>query len=82
MTANTVLKNDLNLVNSKNNDIQSQILPAGGFDRDRFDWLEAWYPIFYTEDLDKAKPAKFTLLERDLVIWWDRQTNAWKAFDD
>ena len=86
MTANTVLetlsKDDLNLGNPKNNDSQLQILPAGGLDGDRFDWLEAWYPVFYTEDLDKAKPTKFTLLERDLVIWWDRQTNAWKAFDD
>jgi len=82
MTANTVLKDDPNLTNSENKDSQSQIIPAGGFDRDRFDWLEVWYPIFYTEDLDKTKPAKFTLLERDLVIWWDRHTNAWKAFDD
>ena len=82
MTANTVLKDDLNLGSSKNNDYQSQFVTAGGSDRDRFDWLESWYPVFYTEDLDKAKPAKFTLLERDLVIWWDRHTNAWKAFDD
>ncbi|MEI6064641.1 MAG: Rieske 2Fe-2S domain-containing protein [Pseudanabaena sp. ELA748] len=59
-----------------------QALPAGGQDSDRFDWREAWYPVFYIEDLDKNKPAKFTLLERDLVIWWDRHTNAWKAFDD
>ena len=59
-----------------------QALPAGGQDGDRFDWREAWYPVFYIEDLDKNKPAKFTLLERDLVIWWDRNTNAWKAFDD
>lgn len=86
MTANTVLetlsKDDFKLGNPKNNDSQLQILPAGGLDGDRFDWLEAWYPVFYTEDLDKAKPAKFTLLERDLVIWWDRHTKAWKAFED
>ena len=75
MTANTLSKNVLN------DDIQ-QTLPAGGQDSDRFDWHEAWYPVFYIEDLDKNKPAKFTLLERDLAIWWDRNTNAWKAFDD
>ena len=74
MTANSLLK-DINLKDIK-------ALPAGGLDRDRFDWQEVWYPVFYVEDLDKAKPAKFTLLERDLVIWWDRHTNAWRAFDD
>jgi phenylpropionate dioxygenase-like ring-hydroxylating dioxygenase large terminal subunit len=77
MTANTLLRENLNP-----NDSQAQSLPAGGLDPDRFDWQEVWYPVFYIEDLDKAKPSKFTLLERDLVIWWDRQTNAWKAFDD
>ena len=55
---------------------------VGGSDADRFNWLEAWYPVFYVEDLDKSKPAKFTLLERDLVIWWDRHSSAWQAFDD
>ncbi len=68
------------IANSLLKDIKT--LPAGGLDRDRFDWQEVWYPVFYIEDLDKNKPAKFTLLERDLVIWWDRNTNAWKAFDD
>ncbi len=77
MTANTLLRENL-----YPNDSQEQSLPAGGLDPDRFDWQEVWYPVFYIEDLDKAKPSKFTLLERDLVIWWDRQTNAWKAFDD
>ncbi|MBD1909320.1 MULTISPECIES: Rieske 2Fe-2S domain-containing protein [unclassified Leptolyngbya] len=57
-------------------------LPAGGNDPTRFDWKEAWYPVFYLDDLDKARPQKFTLLERDLVIWWNRQTETWCAFDD
>ncbi|NUN65789.1 Rieske 2Fe-2S domain-containing protein [Pseudanabaena biceps] len=79
MTANILLKD----ASSQNNDDQrSQSLPAGGQNSDRFDCKEAWYPVFYTEDLDKKKPNKFTLLERDLVIWWDCHTNAWKVFDD
>lgn len=57
-------------------------LPAGGSDPARFDWKEAWYPVAYVEDLDKARPNKFTLLERDLVIWWDRQTESWRSLDD
>ncbi len=79
MTANSLLK-DIQIRDIQLKDIKT--LPAGGLDGDRFDWQEVWYPIFYVEDLDKTKPAKFTLLERDLVIWWDRNTNAWKAFDD
>ena len=90
MTANTLLRDDLSgdlnddlsLKNIESANSQAQILPAGGLDSDRFDWQEVWYPVFYTEDLDKTKPAKFTLLERDLVIWWDRNTSEWKAFDD
>jgi phenylpropionate dioxygenase-like ring-hydroxylating dioxygenase large terminal subunit len=57
-------------------------LPAGGSDPTCFDWKEVWYPVFYLEDLDKTKPNSFTLLERDLVIWWDRQANCWRAMDD
>lgn len=82
MTANTLLRDELTPVNAKANNSQSQTLPAGGQDPDRFDWQEVWYPVFYIEDLDKTKPTKFTLLERDLVIWWDSHSNAWKAFDD
>jgi phenylpropionate dioxygenase-like ring-hydroxylating dioxygenase large terminal subunit len=82
MTANTLLRDNLDNTFKSEADQQSQVLPAGGQDPDRFDWQEVWYPVFYIEDLDKTKPAKFTLLERDLVIWWDRHTNSWKAFDD
>lgn len=57
-------------------------LPAGGHDPTRFDWLEAWYPIFYVEDLEQDKLTRFTLLDRDLVIWWDRQAACWRAFED
>ncbi|MCY7331875.1 MAG: cell death suppressor protein Lls1, partial [Pseudanabaena sp. CAN_BIN31] len=71
MTANTLLRDNLNPDSDRRS---PQILPAGGQDPDRFDWQEVWYPVFYVEDLDKTKPAKFTLLERDLVIWWDRHT--------
>jgi phenylpropionate dioxygenase-like ring-hydroxylating dioxygenase large terminal subunit len=56
--------------------------PAGGLDPARFDWKEAWYPVYYVEDLDKSQPTKFTLLEQDLVLWWDRQAACWRAFAD
>ena len=54
----------------------------GGDEPTRFDPLESWYPVFYIEDLDKLKPTPFTLLDRDLVIWWDTPAQAWRAFDD
>ncbi len=57
-------------------------LPAGGTDPTRFDWKEAWYPVSYVQDLDKTKPTKFTLLEQDLVIWWDVTAQTWRAFED
>jgi phenylpropionate dioxygenase-like ring-hydroxylating dioxygenase large terminal subunit len=57
-------------------------LPAGGGDPDRFDWAEAWYPVHYLEDLDKTRPTRFTLLERDLVIWWDPKAETWRVFAD
>jgi len=57
-------------------------LPVGGTDPTRFEWTEAWYPIHYIADLDPAKPLPFTLLERDIVIWWDKATKSWCAFDD
>jgi phenylpropionate dioxygenase-like ring-hydroxylating dioxygenase large terminal subunit len=55
---------------------------AGGDEQTRFDPIESWYPVFYLEDLDKLTPTPFTLLDRDLVIWWDSQAQDWRAFDD
>jgi phenylpropionate dioxygenase-like ring-hydroxylating dioxygenase large terminal subunit len=60
----------------------SQPQPAGGAEPDRFDPKEAWYPVFYLADLDKTKPAAFTLLGRDLIIWWDASAQTWRTFDD
>lgn len=57
-------------------------LPAGGLDPTRFDWQEAWYPIFYVQDLDPTQLHSFTLLGQDLVIWWDRAAATWRAFLD
>ncbi|HEY9861908.1 MAG TPA: Rieske 2Fe-2S domain-containing protein [Candidatus Obscuribacterales bacterium] len=63
-------------------DHQVDELPAGGPDPSRFDTKEAWYPVFYVEDLDKTKPVRFTLLETDLVIWWEQATEAWRVLED
>lgn len=57
-------------------------LLAGGLDPDHFDWVEAWYPVHYVRDLDKAKPTRFTLLEQDVVIWWEARSQTWRVFAD
>lgn len=61
---------------------QNELLPAGGDDPNRFDVKEAWYPLYYLEDLDKSKPNTFTLLSQDLVIWWDKPGQSWRVFED
>jgi phenylpropionate dioxygenase-like ring-hydroxylating dioxygenase large terminal subunit len=55
---------------------------AGGPDPTCFDWKAVWYPVHYVDDLDKTKPTPFTLLDQDLVIWWDASVNAWRVFAD
>jgi phenylpropionate dioxygenase-like ring-hydroxylating dioxygenase large terminal subunit len=62
--------------------LDTLVMPAGGSDPNRFDVTEAWYPVFYLQDLDRAQPSSFTLLGRDLVLWWEAKTQTWRAFDD
>ena len=47
-------------------------------------WTEQWWPIAYLQDLDRSQPNRFTLLERDLVIWWDAgaEQSCWRVFPD
>ena len=45
-------------------------------------WTEQWWPISYLQDLDPQRPNRFTLLERDLVIWWDQSGESWRVFPD
>lgn len=61
---------------------QENPLMIGGNDPDYFDWQEVWYPVHYVEDLDKTRPTSFTLLERNIVIWWDKKNNQWSVFED
>jgi phenylpropionate dioxygenase-like ring-hydroxylating dioxygenase large terminal subunit len=38
--------------------------------------------VAYLRDLDRARPTPFTLLGTDLVLWWDRGAERWRAFVD
>ncbi|OUL19603.1 Rieske 2Fe-2S domain-containing protein [Nostoc sp. 106C] len=80
--SNTVLQSEENSLNVTSQIQPVQELPAGGRDPERFDWREVWYPVHYIEDLDKSQLTRFTLLERDLVIWWDKNEQTWRAFAD
>ena len=45
-------------------------------------WRDQWYPVAYVRDLDRSRPSSFTLLDDDLVLWWDRGSGCWQAFLD
>lgn len=47
-----------------------------------FDWLEAWYPVHFVQDLSKTEPTRFVLLEQPLVIWWQAESQQWQVFAD
>ncbi|KAJ6895138.1 hypothetical protein NC651_021586 [Populus alba x Populus x berolinensis] len=48
----------------------------------KFTWRDHWYPFSSLEDLDPLLPIPFQLLVRDLVLWFDKATQEWVAFDD
>jgi len=45
-------------------------------------WNEHWYPVAYLVNLDRRRPTAFTLLDQDLVIWWEASTGQWRTFAD
>lgn len=59
-----------------------ETLAAGGPDPQRFDWAEVWHPVQSIENLDPSRPTPFTLLDQDLVIWWEPTAQEWRVFED
>lgn len=45
-------------------------------------WQNAWFPVAFLRDLDRDRPTPFTLVGQDLVLWFDRQADEWRAFAD
>jgi phenylpropionate dioxygenase-like ring-hydroxylating dioxygenase large terminal subunit len=45
-------------------------------------WLDQWYPVACLKDLDPGRPAPFTLLGVDLVLWYEASQQRWAAFVD
>jgi phenylpropionate dioxygenase-like ring-hydroxylating dioxygenase large terminal subunit len=54
----------------------------GSLQRWREHWQQRWYALACLRDLDPARPSAFTLLEQDLVLWFDRNAQQWRAFAD
>lgn len=48
----------------------------------KFDWYDHWYPVWPVCDLDKRRPHAKKVIGIDVVVWWDRNDNAWKVFED
>tara|TARA_Y100000389_G_scaffold43015_1_gene37656 strand:- start:1122 stop:2591 length:1470 start_codon:yes stop_codon:yes gene_type:complete len=46
---------------------------------DNFNWNKNWYPIAVEKFTNKKKPFKFTLLNKDLVVWWDFRKKEWNT---
>jgi phenylpropionate dioxygenase-like ring-hydroxylating dioxygenase large terminal subunit len=55
---------------------------ASDQERWREHWQRRWYPVAALQDLDPASPSRFTLLQQDLVLWYDRAAEQWRAFAD
>uniref|UniRef100_A0A251SM05 Putative ACD1-like protein n=1 Tax=Helianthus annuus TaxID=4232 RepID=A0A251SM05_HELAN len=49
---------------------------------EKFDWFSQWYALTPVADLDKRAPRGIKALGLDVVVWWDKNENAWKVFDD
>ncbi|KAL5834107.1 hypothetical protein ACOSQ3_017781 [Xanthoceras sorbifolium] len=49
---------------------------------EKFDWFSEWYPVMPVCDLDKRVPHGKKVLGIDIVVWWDKNENSWKVFDD
>ncbi|KAK2637657.1 hypothetical protein Ddye_025452 [Dipteronia dyeriana] len=49
---------------------------------EKFDWFSEWYPVMPVSDLDKRVPHGKKILGLDIVVWWDKNENAWEVFDD
>ncbi|KAK9062460.1 hypothetical protein SSX86_019646 [Deinandra increscens subsp. villosa] len=49
---------------------------------EKFDWFSQWYALMPVCDLDKRAPHGKKVMGLDVVVWWDKNENAWKVFDD
>ncbi|KAI3798284.1 hypothetical protein L1987_33555 [Smallanthus sonchifolius] len=46
---------------------------------EKFDWFSQWYALVPVCDLDKRAPVGKKVMGLDVVVWWDKNENAWKC---
>ncbi|KAL9233605.1 hypothetical protein vseg_008577 [Gypsophila vaccaria] len=51
-------------------------------EEEHFDWYSEWYAVAPVCDLDKSVPHGKKILGIDVVIWWDRNQEQWRVFED
>lgn len=67
----------------QNSDLKSSDIEVDSQDlSSKFSWRDHWYPVSLIEDLDPSLPTPFQLLNRDIVIWFDKSGSQWVALDD
>ena len=50
--------------------------------KEQFKFSQQWYPLGVIDHMDPKKPQSVSLLGKELVLWKDMKSGAWKAFDD
>jgi phenylpropionate dioxygenase-like ring-hydroxylating dioxygenase large terminal subunit len=45
-------------------------------------WWNCWLPVAYLRDLDPGRPRAQTVLDRDLVLWFEASSQRWRALED
>lgn len=73
-------KEDPVLESNEMDEVVSQMSEDGS--SSKFNWRDHWYPVSLVEDLDPALPTPFQLLNREIVIWFDKTSSQWVAMDD
>ena len=49
---------------------------------ENFDWKKNWYPIAFEKYTNKKELSKISLLNEELVIWWDKYNVKWNTIID
>lgn len=70
------------LTDSSSSNLHVDDEPEDETSSEKFDWYSQWYPLMPICDLDKRAPHAKKVMGIDVVIWWDRNENAWQVFDD
>lgn len=79
---NVSRKFELLICSAVASDVASEQPESSETEGEKFDWYSEWYPVMPVCDLDKRVPIAKKVIGLDLVVWWDRNENAWKVFDD